>query len=159
MKLIIVLVASLIAFGAQADDQSTGCGLGWKVTSKYTWIATTTRGTTNSFTTPYGITTGTSGCAKHTIVKNEQTIRSFVNASYDSLSLDIATGGGENLTALTHLLGCSSSSSGQIGMRMQGSYQTLFPTNGTSDQFVNDVLNMISIDSNLSQSCQLQLES
>ena len=159
MKLIIVLVASLIALGASAEDQSNGCGLGWKVTSRYSFTASTTRVTTNSYTIPFGMTSGTAGCAKHTIVKNEQSIRSFVNASYDSLSLDIATGGGENLTALTQLLGCSPSSNGQIGMRMQGNYQSLFPSHGTSDQFVDDIINMIGTDSNLSQSCELQLES
>ncbi len=83
MLLIVVLATatSALAAGKAASsmmDHNAGptvdsCGLGWQVTDKKTYTATTTRGTTNAFIPPtFGMTTGTIGCEKLDIGKNDK---------------------------------------------------------------------------------------
>ncbi|MFM8315218.1 MAG: DUF3015 family protein [Deltaproteobacteria bacterium] len=71
--------AVLAAKGSSASSGSVGlndagtdsCGLGWQVTQKKSFLATTTRGTTNAFVPPtFGMTFGTIGCDKHSFAKN-----------------------------------------------------------------------------------------
>ena len=155
MKFFTILVIAAAALTANADDTSTGCGLGWKVTKSYTFSATTTRGTTNSYTTPFGMTFGTAGCQKHTIAKKEIQLRNFARISYESLSIEAAIGGGEHLAAMTELLGCDATVRGQIGFKIQNKYEQLFPAHGSSDQMIDQVISIIGSDSQLSRSCQL----
>ncbi len=155
MKFFTMLVITVAALTANADDSSTGCGLGWKVTKSYTFSATTTRGTTNSYTTPFGMTFGTAGCQKHTIAQKEVQLRNFARISYDSISIDASMGGGEHLAAMTELLGCDASVRGHVGLKIQSQYQQLFPAQGSSDKMVDQVISIIGSDSQLSRTCQL----
>lgn len=101
-----------ISMNAQARDSSDGCGLGWEVTSKTTFSATSTRGTTNAFVPPtFGMTTGTLGCAKHDLVKKQDEQAAFYAVeNYDSLRQEMAEGSGENLKAFASLMGCDQNS-------------------------------------------------
>ena len=106
-----VLIASLAlgSFAAMADDTSDGCGLGWQVTKKKTFSATTTRGTTNSVVpNTFGMTSGTIGCEQHGLVKVEQKSLHFADANYENLMTEIAQGQGEYLSGFAATMGCSS---------------------------------------------------
>jgi hypothetical protein len=100
---------TVISISAQARDASDGCGLGWEVTSKTTFSATSTRTTTNAFVPPtFGMTSGTLGCAKHDLVKKRDEQAAFYAVeNYDSLRQEMAEGSGENLQAFASLMGCS----------------------------------------------------
>ncbi len=107
-----VLVASLVlgSFAASAASDSDSCGLGWQVTSKKTFSATTTRGTTNAVVPPtFGMTSGTIGCAQHGLVKADKKAIHFADANYENLMTEIAQGQGEYLTGFAATMGCSSS--------------------------------------------------
>ncbi len=106
-----VLIASLVlgSAAAFAENDSDSCGLGWQVTKKKTFSATTTRGTTNSVVPPtFGMTSGTIGCAQHSLVKAEMKSLHFADANYENLMTEIAQGQGEYLTGFAATMGCSS---------------------------------------------------
>ncbi|MFL5785712.1 MAG: DUF3015 family protein [Bacteriovoracaceae bacterium] len=106
-----VLVAALVlgSFAALADDTSDGCGLGWQVTKKKTFSATTTRFTTNAFVPPtFGMTSGTIGCEQHALVKADMKPLHYADANYENLMTEIAQGQGEYLTGFAAAMGCSS---------------------------------------------------
>ena len=119
------IAATVVGAFAQAADQLDGCGLGWQVTDKKTYTATTTRGTTNAFIPPtFGMTTGTMGCQKLDIGKNDQEASSYVATNFDSLKSELATGRGEYVTALASALGCKASAD-MIGSRLQQNYNSV----------------------------------
>lgn len=106
-----VVIASLVlgSFAAFADDTSDGCGLGWQVTKKKTFSATTTRGTTNSVVpNTFGMTSGTIGCEQHSLVKADMKPLHYADANYENLMTEIAQGQGEYLAGFAAAMGCSS---------------------------------------------------
>ena len=110
-----ILSLSLLATGSAKAANATSpnggsdtCGLGWQVTDKKTFIATTTRATTNFVVPPtFGMTTGTIGCDQHGFAKRDIPAVQYVATHYDSVLLDMARGNGESLQALAKIMGCS----------------------------------------------------
>lgn len=108
-KLTLTLLAGLMATSAHAASGggSDMCGLGWEITNKKSFLATTTRSTTNAFVPPtFGMTTGTIGCDKHSLARRDIPAAQFVASNYDAVMMDMAQGQGENLEALAHTMGC-----------------------------------------------------
>ncbi|WII73244.1 DUF3015 family protein [Bdellovibrio sp. 22V] len=127
MKKVLVAFITVSAFASisSAADRLDGCGLGWQVTSKKTYTATTTRGTTNAFIPPtFGMTTGTMGCDKLDIGKNDKEAAEYVATNFDSLKSELASGRGEYVTALATAMGCKASAD-MIGTRLQKNYNTV----------------------------------
>lgn len=127
MKLIIVfltLFSGVAPVYAADGGGSDGCGLGWQVTQKKSFLATTTRGTTNAIVPPtFGMSSGTIGCDQHTFAKNELPAVNMLATIPDAILIDIAAGGGENLSALALAMGCSDVTS--FSRQAQGSYASL----------------------------------
>lgn len=93
-----------------AADSSDGCGLGNMINGKKTMTGISTRITTRAFVgiVDLGATTsGTLGCSKHSIVKNEKQQLHFVEANMNELIVDMAKGSGEYLTTFGRVLGCN----------------------------------------------------
>lgn len=112
MKKIILscLALSFVSIAAQGRDSLDGCGLGWEVTDKKTFTATTTRGTTNYFVPPtFGMTTGTMGCEKLEMGANDKESFDFVATNYEILKNELAQGNGEYVRGLSQSLGCQGS--------------------------------------------------
>lgn len=130
--------ATIMASFAQAADRLDGCGLGWQVTDKKTYTATTTRGTTNFFVPPtFGMTTGTLGCDKLDVGQNDREASNYVATNFDSLKSELATGRGEYVTALASAMGCKASAD-MIGSRLQQNYNTVVaPAQNSSQLFQN----------------------
>lgn len=104
-KLFFLGFVSLKLF-AGSQGGSDSCGLGWEVTDKKTFSATTTRGTTNATIPPtFGMTTGTIGCDQHSLVKNEKRLLHYIDGNRELVMRDMATGEGEYLTQLTSMMG------------------------------------------------------
>lgn len=106
--LLISLQASL-AFAVNPDN-GPGCGLGKLAWSDYKTpkniapqvMMATTNGTFGSQT--FGISFGTSGCTNDGKVMASQETNTFIASTFDTLSTDMARGGGEHLTALATLM-------------------------------------------------------
>lgn len=108
-KLLLVLLISIFANVSFAGDGSSGCGLGWQVAPKQSLLSSFSRSITHVFLpNTFSMTFGTSGCARHSIVKKDSAIQHFVEANFENLQIEMAQGQGENLAMLTELMGCDS---------------------------------------------------
>jgi hypothetical protein len=96
---------------AGIPDNGPGCGLGKLAWGEYKTpkniapqvMMATTNGTFGSQT--FGISFGTSGCTNDGKVMAEHTANMFVASAFDTLSQEMAQGGGEHLTVLAALMG------------------------------------------------------
>jgi hypothetical protein len=134
------LLLSLSAFAAPAASSGGGsakdeispnqgsdmCGLGWQVTQNKTLLGTMTRGTTHYFLPPtFSMTTGTSGCVKHEIARNEVEGVKYVATNLDSLSAEMAQGSGEYVDGLARVMGCDESVMGRFGAMTQRKFRSI----------------------------------
>ena len=107
------ILLPLTATAAWADhpDTGPGCGLGklaWSDYSRQKSIAPQVMmATTNDtfWSQTFGISSGTSGCTNDGTIMAEHKVSVFAAANYDSLSQEMARGGGEHLASLAELMG------------------------------------------------------
>jgi hypothetical protein len=132
MKKILVLVGSFALLSAsqlsvaQANDGSSGCGLGWEVSQKQSLLSSSIRTTTNTFLpNTFSMTSGTSGCAKHSIVKNDEKAVQYAVSNHDSLIVEMAEGRGEFLAGFAQALGCDAASYSAFSSFAQSHYDSL----------------------------------
>ena len=125
-----------IGLNVQAADSSSGCGLGWAVFEKNSLISSALRSTTNAlFLNTLAMTSGTSGCAQHSIVKSDKKTLHFIDANKHHLMSEMAFGKGENLTALSEILGCNEKTFSEV---MKKNYKEIFRSdNLTARQLTN----------------------
>lgn len=117
------------SISAHAEDQSSGCGLGWQLFKKNSLVSSSLRSTTNAFAlNTIAMTSGTSGCARHDIVMKQKAALYYAEANYQKLQSEMAEGQGEHLQAFAKLLGCQGSSAVQAGQVLQGNYDQVFTT-------------------------------
>jgi hypothetical protein len=88
-------------------DNNVGCGLGtqmWAGSDGFIvqMLATITNGSTATQT--FGITSETSGCTRGGTITAEYRLNMFAGANIDRLARDMATGEGETLATLAHLM-------------------------------------------------------
>jgi hypothetical protein len=123
----------LSATGAWAANPDTGpgCGLGklaWSDYGRQKSIApqvmmATTNGTFGSQT--FGISSGTSGCTNDGTIMSEHKASVFAAANYESLSQEMARGGGEHLASLAELMGVAEESRSEFFALAQTRYASL----------------------------------
>jgi hypothetical protein len=140
---------------AHADDTSIGCGLGTQLIKRNSLISTTTRGYLNfTFSNSSGMTSGTSGCAKHSIVMNEKKAEHFAEANYHVLMVEMASGRGEHLAGFASALGCGAGSAGAFGKMTQDHYEKIYPSDEVgATQMLDNVQRQIQSDPVLSLTC------
>ncbi|MBY0415968.1 MAG: DUF3015 domain-containing protein [Bdellovibrionales bacterium] len=155
MKLLIVLFAIIASSTIFAADSSSGCGLGYAVAPKQSLVSSYTRLTVNTtFSNTIAMTFGTSGCAKHSIVKNDAKGIHFAEANLDVLALEMARGNGEFVNSFAGVFGCQNSE--LFGSMVQEKYESVLPSANTSGvELYNNVKAEIRKNANLSSSCSL----
>lgn len=145
--LITVLMMGSVMSGisAHAEDQSSGCGLGWMIFKKNSLVSSSLRATTNAFAlNTIAMTVGTSGCAKHDIVMKEKEALYFAEANYQKLINEMAEGKGEHLQAFAKVLGCDSKTAARAGGVFQRQYETIFTSDQVQpQQLLNNIANAI----------------
>ena len=136
----LTLIAALLSLAsvAKAADTLDGCGLGWQVTDKKTYTATTTRATTNAFVPPtFGMTTGTLGCNQLEVGQVDKEAANYVATNYEALKSELALGAGEHVSAMSTAFGCGSKAS-EIGAQIQQNYEnTVAPATTATELFYN----------------------
>jgi len=150
------ICAALASGTAQAEDQSGGCGMGWKIAPKNSLISTTTRAYVNAtFSSTIGMTLGTSGCAKHSIVQNDKRAIHFAEVNQGQLMIEMAQGRGEHLRGLVATLGCNPAGFSDISRAIQADYSNIFPSmsDTSAPQMLNGVKAAISKQQGLAQQC------
>lgn len=138
MKALVILASMLFASVGFAADTLDGCGLGWQITSKKTYTATTTRGTTNAFVPPtFGMTTGSMGCDQLEIGKNNKEAADYVATNFETLKSELAKGQGEYVVALADSFGCKRSAEA-VGVQIQKNYgRVVAPAQNSAELFNN----------------------
>lgn len=130
----VVLIALIVLGRATfASDKSSGCGLGWQVFKKNSLVSSSLRATTNAFAlNTIAMTLGTSGCAKHSIVKNDKKSLHFLESNLPMVQMEMAMGNGEYINGLAQTFGCDEAA---FSGHMQGKYNQIF--NGEQDRAIN----------------------
>lgn len=95
-----------------AEDKSRGCGVGTLIAPKKSLFSTTTAEVTDFAsmpTRPFAMTTGTSGCAPHSLITDSIQREHFIAFNRDQLRIETALGAGEHVLALSQSFGCAKS--------------------------------------------------
>lgn len=144
ITLFVALVTTILTAEASGPGGSDSCGLGWQVTSRKSFAATSTRATTNAVIHPsFGMTSGTMGCDAHSIVKNDQKAVLFAKENYDSLSEEMAQGSGEFLATFNETLGCTSNMGALLDIELRNNYQQLVAPAKDGTELYQNVRNML----------------
>ncbi|MCX6128757.1 MAG: DUF3015 family protein [Proteobacteria bacterium] len=141
---------------AKAADGSSGCGPAWYILKENTLLSSFARSLTNGFLSPvvtFGMTSGTSNCAKHNIVEEEFRSLHFATQSFDILRQDIARGAGQHLNAYLASFGCNALARQNLAGKLQEAFQDdLYLTSNPQD-LVDSTRFFISASSALQSSC------
>jgi Protein of unknown function (DUF3015) len=78
-------------------------------------------------TQTFGITSGTSECTTDGVIRSERAVEAFAEATFESLTQEMAQGEGEHLRAFASLLGCSAESFNDFGRLTQRQYTHIVP--------------------------------
>lgn len=165
LVLAVTLVAPTFAYSSSkkpnsdsddvSPDKGDGCGLGWQVTKKRSFIATTTRNTTNSVVPPtFGMSSGTLDCEQHSFAKNEQPAVNFVADNQDSLFMDMAQGSGEHLAALSQAMGCSEQGKSGFQRAAHENLSNILKTKTSSEMYL-EFRSMLKNNPELANTCTL----
>jgi len=148
------VASALVSVDTWAADQSSGCGLGWQVTSKNSLLSSSIRSTTNAvLPNSFSMTFGTSGCTKHSIVQLEREQEYFVNVNFEHLNVDLAQGSGEYLASFAVVMGCGKMTS-HFGQVMQSQYGKLVrDLDSNAATFLKRVRQTVKDDASLNASC------
>lgn len=134
MRLLIAIVLFAMGLSLHAKaDSSMGCGLGTMIWKQNSIVSALFRATTNhSFSSQlFGITTGTSGCSQHSIVKRDMYPVYYAEANLPELRHEMAMGQGEYLATFAQVLGCTPSAQAEFTQWAKNSYGQLFASEKT----------------------------
>lgn len=152
-SIILSLLSFVFVSSAFAADSSSGCGLGWEVSQKNSLVSSAIRTTTNAvLPNTFSMTFGTSGCQKHSVVKNESEQMYYVESNLEHLAIEMAQGDGEYLRGLAVMMGCENSY-GDFSSTMQKNYSETFSGKDSAPAVLKQVRNGIRANSVLKQSC------
>lgn len=155
MRIIIAMFVLIASTSIFAADSSSGCGFGWQVAPKQSLVSSFTRAAINAtFLNSIAMTLGTSGCAQHSIVKNEMKGIHYAEANLDSLVVEMARGNGEFLVGFAEVFGCQNANA--FGSMVQNKYQQVVPSSDVNGvELYNNVKKEILNDAVLSKSCSI----
>jgi len=161
MKKYLLAIVGTLLFSSSAlaaGYGDAGCGLGSLLFGDQSGpvqiLAATTNGT--SINQAFGITSGTSNCDAKGIVLAEQKQESFAANNFSGLAKEMATGDGEQLTALAGLLGCPMVQQTRFNTVTQKNYAAIFASDTTTpSEMLTAVKTVMSSDAALSAACSV----
>ena len=139
MKKIISLIAAIgLTTGVYANE-NTGCGLGSLIihnqnTVALQVLAATTNGTSGNQT--FGITSGTSNCAKPNNFVSNDKLNRFVSENMDELAMDISSGKGETLSTVAKLMNVENTP--EFSAKLQANFSTIYSSENVTSATVID---------------------
>ena len=155
----VAFVSGMVYAGTQND---AGCGLGSLVFKENNVPQQILAGTTNNSISPQSsaITTGTSGCTAANggskSARAEWRQERFATQNWRDLNRQMASGGGEYVSTLSKLMGCSKKSQGAFAHFAQTHYSSI--TGGPKavpSQVIKGLRKALARDPNMSLSCSL----
>lgn len=158
LKLFTLIFTSLSFACFAKSDQ--GCGLGDLALKKKSMISATGRYTLNSMFSSqwFGTTSGTSGCARHSIVKKEMKPVHYTEVNHSDLTLELAQGKGQFVDGLALVLGCKGAAVKHAGPIFQNNYEAIFKKENQSPrETLENVKDVIQKNHVLKESCHTQV--
>ena len=152
-KLLAVVALSLAPLGASFADNDAGCGAGtqiWKGKSGvfFKLLATFTNGSFGNQT--LGITSGTLGCGRNNTITADADVIKFASGNLDALSVEMARGDGEALTALASLYGVAEADRAAFYSLTKANYGSIFShADITAGEMVATVRELMAKDARL----------
>jgi hypothetical protein len=140
MKKLVTLVAAVgLTTSLYANNTNTGCGLGSIViknqnTTILQALAATTNGTSGNQT--FGITSGTSNCAKPNNFVSNDKLNKFVSENMDELALDISSGKGETLSTVAKLMNVENTP--EFSAKLQANFSNIYTSENVTSATVID---------------------
>ena len=139
MKKIVSLIAAIGLTTAVYANENTGCGLGSLIiknqsTTALQVLAATTNGTSGNQT--FGITSGTSNCAKPNNFVSNDKLNRFVSENMDELAMDISSGKGETLSTVAKLMNVENTS--DFSAKLQANFSTIYSSENVTSATVID---------------------
>jgi hypothetical protein len=142
MKKILFISTATALISSTLLAGNVGCGLGNQVIKNQDSVlmqvfAVTTNGTSGNQT--FGITSGTSGCAKPAkFVSNDKAVE-FVEKNMDALAMDISNGQGESLDTLATLLKVEDKA--EFSAKLQNNFGAIYSSSDvTSAQVIENIV-------------------
>lgn len=134
------------AVAAQKDPNNVGCGLGtiaWEGQSGQgpQILAATTNGTFGTQT--FGITSGTSGCARGGRVYRPDELAAFIGPNVDRFVQDMAAGRGETLASAADLIGIEAADRDAFYAATQRNFSRIVPSEAVTAGDVASTLNEV----------------
>ena len=157
----LILLFSYFFYGSiQAyADNYIGCGLGsmiWRQNSILSAIPGIT--TNQTFSSQlFGISSGTSGCTQHGLVKRDMMPVYYAEANMENLRREMSLGKGENVTTFAETFGCKNVAKDKFAAVARKHYQELsaYMNAETVGEFVSVVKDMMSTEEELKKHCSL----
>ena len=139
MKKIISLIAAIGLTTSIYANENTGCGLGSLVIKDQSTVvlqalAATTNGTSGNQT--FGITSGTSNCAKPSNFVSNDKLNKFVGENMDELALDISAGQGETLATVAKLMNVENNAA--FSAKLQANFSNIYTSENVTSAAVID---------------------
>ena len=139
MKKIISLIAALGLTTAVYANENTGCGLGSLIIHNQHAVAlqvlaATTNGTSGNQT--FGITSGTSNCAKPNNYVSNDKLNKFVSENMDELAMDISAGKGETLETVAKLMNVENTQ--EFSAKLQANFSNIYSSQDVTSATVID---------------------
>ncbi len=149
-----IFLSLFVGAPALADDGSSGCGLGWMVTKRKSLLSSLVRNYTNiTGSATSGMTSGTSGCDKHSIVKNEKAAEHFAESNHNQLMIEMALGQGQYLTSFAQVMGCKNADA-EFAKATRSSYESIYTSDQvTPAQVIQNTKFEINKNPNLAKAC------
>jgi hypothetical protein len=141
-----IFATATAATAAEKDPNNVGCGVGtvaWEGQSGQgaQILAATTNSVTGTQT--FGITSGTSGCARGGRVFRPDELAMFIGPNMDRLVQDMAVGQGETLASVADLLGIEDADQGAFFAAAQRNFTRIVPSDSVTAGDIAISLNAI----------------
>ena len=139
MKKIVSLIAAIGLTTAVYANENTGCGLGSLIIQNQNTVAlqvlaATTNGTSGNQT--FGITSGTSNCAKPNNYVSNDKLNKFVSENMDELAMDISAGKGETLETVAKLMNVENNAA--FSAKLQANFSNIYTSENVTSATVID---------------------
>ena len=148
------MIFSSSAFAAGYGE--AGCGLGSMLFGKTAGPVQILAATTNNtvYNQAFGISSGTSNCDAKGFDTAKLEQEQYVSNNFSGLAKEMATGEGEQLSALAGLLSCPAAEQSRFNTVTQRNYETIFANDATTPaEMLSAVKGVMSSDAELSAAC------
>ena len=159
-KYLIAIVGTLLfsSTALAAGYGDAGCGLGSLLFGNQSGpvqiLAATTNGT--SLNQAFGITSGTSNCDAKGFDTTKLEQERFVAHNFSGVAKEMAVGEGEQLAALSGLLGCPTLQQTRFNTVAQQNYSAIFASDTTTpSEMLTAVKTVMSSDAELAAACSV----